>query len=116
MPKTPMALELGIGSSLRRKDYTAAGLRAVENALWRNSLNLAQAFDVPREAMIVDVAIAVQEPAAVDLEKIAACFPYGTIEARAEHGGLDVPKPDGSGVTVIANAAITVSFDVEPVQ
>jgi hypothetical protein len=28
-------------------------------------------------------------------------------------GGLDVPKPDGTGKTIIANAAVLVSFDME---
>jgi hypothetical protein len=30
-----------------------------------------------------------------------------------KQGGLDIPKPDGSGVTVVVNAAIMVSFDME---
>ena len=33
MAKKRVAMELGMGSSLRNQDYTKAGLRAVENAL-----------------------------------------------------------------------------------
>lgn len=113
MAKTRMVLELGMGTSQRKMDYTAAACRAVENALWRNSLNVAQAFGFAREAMIVDVDVAVQDPEAVDLTKIVALFPYGQVTATASHGGLDVPKPDGSGATLIAQAAIIVSFDME---
>jgi hypothetical protein len=29
-------------------------------------------------------------------------------------GGLDIPKPGGDGVSVVANAAVIVSFDMEP--
>jgi hypothetical protein len=34
---------------------------------------------------------------------------------RVVKGGLDVPKPSGEGATVIAHAAVCVSFDMEPV-
>ncbi|MAW52688.1 MAG: hypothetical protein CME01_07660 [Geminicoccus sp.] len=108
-----MALELGQGTSLRSGDYTRAAVRAVKDALWHNSLNMTQAFGVAKEAMIVDVEIAVQNPQAVDCAEIAAVFPYGQIDVVAKHGGLDVPKPDGSGTTLVALAAVVVSFMVE---
>ncbi|MEM7438402.1 MAG: Lin0512 family protein [Pseudomonadota bacterium] len=114
MAKKRVALEIGFGTSLRRADYTAAAKRAVENALWRNSLTMAQAFGFDKSAMIVDVDIAVQQPADVDTAAVAAAFPYGQINVSASHGGLDIDKPDGDGKTVIANAAISVSFDMEP--
>jgi len=114
MLKTRVALEIGHGTSLRRADYTAAARRAVQNALWRNSLTVAPALGFPKEAMLVDVDIAVQQPAQVDTAALKDMFPYGQISITASHGGLDIAKPDGSGITVIANAAIVVSFDMEP--
>jgi hypothetical protein len=39
-------------------------------------------------------------------------FPYGQPSVTVTHGGLDVPRPDGKP-TVIANASINVSFDME---
>jgi len=42
MPETRLLTEFGIGTSLRRQDYTQAALRAVRDALWRNSINLAE--------------------------------------------------------------------------
>ena len=113
MAKKRVAMELGMGSSLRQHDYTKAGIRAVENALWHNSLNMADAFGFPKEAMIIDVDIATQKPAEVDRDAIAAIFPYGQVTVTASEGGLDVPKPDQSGATIIAHAAIVVSFDLE---
>ena len=118
MAKKRIAMELGMGSSLRRGDYTAAAKRAVENALWRNSLTVADAFDLPRDAMIVDVEVAVQKPEAVDVAAVAAAFPYGSISVKAVSGGLDIPKPQAKNsagepqITVMAQAAIIVSFDL----
>jgi uncharacterized protein (TIGR02058 family) len=113
MAKTRVAMEFGMGSSLRQADYTRAAVRAVRNALWHNSLSMADAFGFDKTAMIIDVEIGVQQPKAVDLGAVAAEFPYGQANVRAVHGGLDVPKPTGDGHTVIANAAIIVSFDME---
>jgi uncharacterized protein (TIGR02058 family) len=113
MAKKRMVMELGMGSSLRQQDYTRAACRAVEDALWHNSLSIADAFGIDHSAMIIDVDVAVQHPKKVDTEKVAAIVPYGQVSVRAVHGGLDVPKPNG-GVTVIANAAVVVYLDIEP--
>jgi uncharacterized protein (TIGR02058 family) len=113
MAKKRMVMELGMGSSLRQQDYTRAACRALENALWHNSLSIADAFGLDRSAMIIEVEIGVQKPDAVDTDKVAALLPYGQASVRAVHGGLDVPKPDG-GATVIANAAVVVYLDLEP--
>ena len=118
MAKKRIALELGMGSSLRRADYTSAAKRAVENALWRNSLTVADAFDLPRDAMIVDVEVAVQKPDSVDVDAVARVFPYGDVSVKAVKGGLDIPKPQAKNseaepqFTVMAQAAIIVSFDL----
>ncbi len=112
MPKHRVLTEFGMGSSLRRQDYTAAAKRALQDALWHNSINLAELFDQPKEAMIIDVEIAVQQPGQVDTNALRDVFPYGQINVTAHHGGLDVPRPTGNP-TVIANAAINVSFELD---
>lgn len=111
MPPTRLLTEFGIGTSLRRQDYTEAALRAVRDALWRNSINLAELFGAPKEAMILDVEIGVAQPDAVDTARIEAAFPYGQPRIRVMAGGLDVPRPEAPP-TVIANAAISVSLDL----
>ena len=116
MAKTRMLAEFGMGTSLRRRDYTEAARRAIKDALWHNSVSLADAFGAPKEAMIIDVEIGVQEPDAVDAQALLEVFPYGQPTVHLKKGGLDVPKPDGSGVTVIANACVVVSFDMEAAQ
>ena len=113
MAKTRVAMELGMGTSLRAEDYTKAAIRALKDALWHNSLTMADAFGFSRESMIVDIEIAVQKPDAVDTDAVKAVLPYGKGAVTVVKGGLDVPKPDGAGKTVIANAAVLVSFDME---
>ena len=113
MAKKRILMELGMGSSLRKQDYTRAACRALEDALWHNSLSITDAFGLDRSAMIIEVDVAVQRPELVDTDKVAAILPYGQASVRAVHGGLDVPKP-GGGITVIANAAAVVYLDIEP--
>ena len=109
--------EFGMGTSLRRGDYTEAAKRALQDALWHNSINMAELFGFPKEAMIIKVEIGVQDPSAVDADVLTAVFPYGQPSIHISQGGLDIPRPDGKGnPTLIANAAISVSFDMERTQ
>ncbi len=116
MPGKRLLTEFGMGTSLRRQDYTQAAERALRDALWHNSINLAELFGFPKTAMQIDVEIGVQNPSAVDRDVLARVFPYGTPHIRVVQGGLDVPRADGGKPTVIANAAISVSFDMERTQ
>ena len=102
-----------MGSSLRKQDYTRAACRALQDALWHNSLSIADAFGLDHSAMIIEVDVAVQKPEKVNLDEVAAILPYGQKSVRAVHGGLDVAKP-GGGATIIANAAVVVYLDIEP--
>jgi uncharacterized protein (TIGR02058 family) len=105
--------EMGMGTSLRRQDYTEAAVRAVRDALWHNSINLAELFGRDKAEMLIDLEIGVQQPDRVDTAALAAVFPYGQISVSVVKGGLDVPRLDGGKPTVIANAAISVSFEME---
>ncbi len=116
MAKTRVLVEFGMGSSLRREDYTEAALRAIKDALWHNSVNMAELFGFPKEAMIIDAEIGVQRPGDVDIAALKAVFPYGQPNITVKQGGLDIDKPHDKGCTVIANAAVVVSFDMEPAQ
>ena len=121
MAKKRVAMELGMGTSLRRQDYTKAAIRALQDALWHNSLTMADAFGFSREDMIVEVDIGVQQPALVDIDAVKAVLPYGQPHIRVVHGGLDIAKSAKPGKespliqrTVIAQAAVNVYFDIEP--
>ena len=113
MPKTRLLTEFGQGASLRRQDYTQAARRALQDALWHNSINLAELFGKGKEAMIIDVEVGVQQPDQLDTETLKDIFPYGQISITGTKGGLGVPRPDGNP-TVIATVAINVSLDLEP--
>ena len=106
--------EFGMGTSLRRGDYTQAACRGVRDALWTNSINLAELFGFAKEDMRIRVDVGVQRPDQVDVAQVAAEFPYGTPEIHVTEGGLDVPRPDGDGhPTVMANVALSVGFEME---
>ena len=111
---TRLLTEFGQGTSLRRGDYTEAACRGVRDALWHNSINLAELFGFPKKAMQIRVDVGVQKPAEVDVAKVAAEFPYGQPEIVVVAGGLDIPRPEGTGnPTVMATVALSVSFDME---
>ena len=111
MPR--LLTEFGMGTSLRRQDYTKAAVKALEDALWHNSINLAELFGFDKSDMLIAVEIGVQQPGKVDAEALKAVFPYGQPTINVVKGGLDIPRPVGNP-TVIANAAISVSFNMEP--
>ena len=112
-----LMVEFGMGSSLRRGDYTQAAKRAVQDALWHNSINLAELFGFDKSAMQIRLDVGVQKPEAVDVSVLSAVFPYGNVTVNVRSGGLDVPRPDGDGhPTIMANVALSVAFDMERVD
>ncbi|AHD02647.1 Lin0512 family protein [Leisingera methylohalidivorans] len=115
MAKTRVLVEFGMGTSLRREDYTEAARRAIKDALWHNSVNMSELFDFHKEDMIIDAEIGVQKPESVDKNALLEIFPYGQPSIRVVEGGLNIDKPH-SGCTVIANAAVVVSFDMEAAE
>lgn len=114
MAKKRVITQFGMGTSIRSLNYTEAAARAIRDALWHNSVNVADAFGFSKDAMLIDVEIGVQRPEAVDCESLLKIFPYGQPSITVVKGGLDVPKPGGDGMSVIANVAVMVSFDMEP--
>lgn len=107
--------EFGLGTSLRRGDYTEASVRAIRDALWNASINAAEWLEREKSEMRLKVQIAVQQPDQVDATQLAQVFPYGEAEITLGFGGLDVPRPEGTGnPTIMAHAAITVTFQETP--
>ncbi len=111
MPKTQFAVQMGMGTDLKGQDYTRAAARAVHDALHRNFLVAGMAFDLPLDEMIVDIRVGVSKPEEVDLEIVKAEAPVGKVSAEAVLGGLEVSMMGHK--TLIANAIVTVSYDVE---
>jgi GxGxDxHG motif protein len=78
MPHRRFLTEFGLGTSLRRKDYTEAALRGVKEALWHNSINPAALSERDKSETLNDVEIGVAAPSRVDL---AASVPFEMAEA-----------------------------------
>ena len=112
MPRKSMVMEFGMGTDIRGGDYTKAAMRALEAALRQNSITFAQAFGLSGDDMLVRIQIGVARPDQVDRDAVAAVLPYGKAEVVVVEGGMDTPHEDGSGVTVLANAALTVYLDL----
>jgi uncharacterized protein (TIGR02058 family) len=109
-----MVMELGMGVSLVSQDYTKAACRAVQDALYRNSLNLPLAFGASPADMIIELEIAVQQPYRVDVAQIQKLIPHGKNSVSVVYGGLDIPQPSEQGTTTVANVAVVVYLDLEP--
>ena len=108
-----MVLEIGMGTDIRGADYTKAAVRALRDALWHNSLTVAQALGQSSDAMRVEVTIAVPAPEQVDPDQVLALLPHGSGTVAVVEGGLEIANEAGSDKTVIANAAAVVYLDID---
>jgi len=107
-----MVLEIGMGTDIRGTDYTKAAVRALRDALWHNSLSVANAIGQDTDAMVVEVLIGVPKPELVDKAAVLAVLPHGTGTVKVIEGGLEIKNDAGSGSTVMASAAAIVRLDV----
>lgn len=107
-----MVVEFGMGTDIRGADYTKAAVRALRDALWHNSLSIAAALSKPTDAMVVEVLIGVPKPERVDKAQVLAVLPHGTGSVTVTEGGLEIANDEGTGTTVIANAAAIVHLDI----
>ena len=94
-----------MGTSLRRGDYTQAAERAVRDALWHNSINLAELFGFEKTDMQIRLDVGVQQPDKVDVDVLRAVgWPasdqldsesWQTLKAWNEGGSLKVSGDNG---------------------
>lgn len=107
-----MAIEIGMGTDIRGADYTKAAVRALRDALWHNSLNVADALGKPTDSMVVEVLIGVPKPELVDKTEVLKVLPHGTGTVKVFEGGLEIFNDAGTGSTVLAHAAAIVRLDI----
>jgi uncharacterized protein (TIGR02058 family) len=107
-----VALEIGMGTDIRGADYTKAAVRALRDALWHNSLSVADALGLDVDSMQVEVTVSVPQPNKVDTEAVLAVLPHGTGTVNVVEGGLEIPNAKGTDSTVIAHAAAVVRLDL----
>jgi uncharacterized protein (TIGR02058 family) len=107
-----MLVEVGMGTDIRGADYTKAAVRALRDALWHNSVGVAQAVGMPSDAMAMEILIGVPRPERVDKAAVLAVLPHGTGTVEVVEGGLEIANDEGTDFTVIANAAAIVQLDI----
>jgi uncharacterized protein (TIGR02058 family) len=107
-----MVLEIGMGTDIRGADDTKAAVRALRDALWHNSLSIADAVGLHVDSMRVEVTIGVPKPELVDKAQVLAILPHGTGTVNVVEGGLEIPNDAGTNSTVLAHAAAVVRLDV----
>ena len=107
-----MALEIGMGTDIRGADYTKAAVRALRDALWHNSLSIADAVGLDVDTMQVEVTIGVPHPEKVNKAEVLAVLPHGTGTVSVVEGGLEIANEAGTDKTVIAQAAAIVRLDL----
>jgi len=107
-----MAIEIGMGTDIRGADYTKAAVRALRDALWHNSLNVADALGKPTDSMVVEVLIGVPKPDRVDKAEVLKVLPHGTGTVKVFEGGLEIFNDAGTSSTVLAHAAAIVRLDI----
>ena len=112
MAKKRIVLEIGMGTDIRGRDYTRAACRALKDALWHNSLGIADIIGVDVNSMWVEVTIGITQPDKVNVDKVLAILPHGTGKVSCILGGLEVKNPGRDDATLIANAAAVVYLDV----
>src|SRR5215470_18324161 len=100
-----LVLEFGMGVDVHGQDCTKAARRAVSDAIRHSSLPLLGQIRERGGTMLVDVTVAVPDPASVDTEAVKLELPHGEVTVTAVNGGLRVPQSDA----LIACASITVS-------
>ena len=112
MPLKRMVLQIGMGTDIRGADPTKAAVRALRDALWHNSLSVADALGQHVDSMQVEVTIGVPHPERVDTEAVLAILPHGTGTVTVVEGGLEIPNDAGTNSTLIAQAAAVVRLDI----
>lgn len=111
----PAFLEMGLGVDLVGEDMTKVARRAVREAIGRTSLpgitRLVPEGD--RANMRVEATVAVPRPEEVDVDAVAAEFPYGRVTVIPVQGGLRTPNgtgAPGADMMVCAVAVISVGW------
>ena len=107
-------VELGMGIDLRGQDATKAAVRAVRDAIGRNTVPGISALlegGGKRMAVLVRLAAPV-EAGPIDRAAVAAALPSGAVTVEVAPGGMLAPNGvSGGGMLCIVNAAVEVAIE-----
>lgn len=123
MNKKRFIIEMGTGVEQHGQDITRAATKAVKDAISRVSLvgllEIVALEDL--NDMLVEVLIACPRPEEIDTGEVLRALPFGQKEIKLVEGGMVVhghelrELEDKSDEILVANAAVTVSLDVDKV-
>ena len=117
--KQVMFIELGMGADLHGQDVTKAAVRAVRDAIGRNSMpGMRTLVEGDSSRMKVRVRLAVPADAdRLDLEAVRAVLPYGEVSVEVMPGGMLTSsgvfladKDDRNDLIYVVNAAVEVGI------
>ena len=111
MAKKRVVIEIGMGTDIRGRDYTKAACRALKDALWHNSLGIADIVGVDVDSMWVEVSIGIPQPEKVNVAEVLSILPHGSGQVTCMQGGLEIENINRNDYTIIANAAAVVYLD-----
>lgn len=124
MNKKRFIIEMGTGVEQHGQDVTRAATKAVKDAVTRVSLvgllEMVTLKDL--NDMLVEVLIACTRPEEVNTGEVFQALPFSQKEIKVVEGGMVVhgyelrELEDASDEIIIANAAVTVSLDVEKIS
>ncbi|OZU89423.1 hypothetical protein CIL03_06845 [Virgibacillus indicus] len=113
-------IQTGTGMDVHGQDITKAAVRAVENAIWYNSMpGIEKSLPDQRlENMKVNVRVAVPlDRDKLDTEKLKEAIPYGSVTVDVTDGGMATSsgiiledKDDENDLMYIVNAAVEVGY------
>jgi uncharacterized protein (TIGR02058 family) len=119
-----LVIEIGTGVEQHGQDVTRAATKAVKDAIGRVSLvGLREMMSLDDlNEMLVEVIITCPRPEEVNTGEVLQALPFGQKEIRVVEGGMVVhghelrELEDKSDEIIVANAAVTVSLDVEKIR
>ena len=107
-------VELGMGVDLRGEDATKAAVRAVRDAVGRNSVpGLASLVQGGGKKIAVLVRLAAPaEAGPIDRAQVIAALPAGNVSVEIAPGGMLAPNGAANGAKLcVVNAAIEVALE-----
>ncbi|WP_077298634.1 Lin0512 family protein [Virgibacillus pantothenticus] len=118
--KQILFIQAGTGIDVHGQDITKAAVRAVENAIWFNSMpGIEHSLpDQKLENMKVNVRLAVPlDRKLLDTEKVKDAVPYGSVTVDVTDGGMATSsgiiledKDDENDLMYMVNAAVEVGY------
>ena len=117
-----MIVEMGMGVDQHghNNDPTKAAIKAIKDAISNNCLpGLREILNFKDPSkMLVDILIGCPYPENIKEKKVLRAVPFGTKNLKVVNGGLlvegiQIPElGDDTPNMILANAAVTVSFDL----